>query len=82
MPSLQYVIDTICSSLTEEAIYEIIETRLNRGPFAVENLLPSIRSKDRSLDHGSARMLAEAALQNLAERGELKLEGENIYPVE
>ena len=81
MPSLQYVIDTICSSITEESMYELIEGQLSHGSFMIEEMIPLIQSQDRSLDKGSARTLAEAALEGLAQRGELRIEGEYVYPV-
>lgn len=81
MPSLQYVIDTICASVTEESMYELIEKQLEKGSFVVDEILPLIQSQDRSLDLGSAKMLAEAALQSLAQRGDLQMYGEYVYPV-
>ena len=78
--SLQYVIDTICSSLTEKSVYEIIMTRLSHGPFTLGELLPLIRCKDRSLDFGSTRIIAEAALEELARSGQLRIEGDDIFP--
>ena len=79
MVSLQYVIDSICSSLTVKFVYELIEAHLKEGPFTVGEILPLIQSKDRSLDLGSAKMLAQAALGELAQRGSLRIEGDYIY---
>ena len=81
MASLQYVIDTICTSLTVESMYALIRTRLGQGAFSVEEVLPSIQSKDRSLDSASARTLAETALEALAQRGEIRVEEDQIFPV-
>ncbi len=81
MPSLQYVIDSICASVTEKSMYQLIEGQLCKGSFMVDELLPLIKDKDRSLDSGSAKMLAEAAIQEMAQRGDLRLEGESVYPV-
>ncbi|MGD1118806.1 MAG: hypothetical protein ABR886_04900 [Dehalococcoidales bacterium] len=78
--SLQYVIDTICSSLTEKSVYEIIKARLSQGPSTLGEILPLIRCKDRSLDFGSTKIIAEAALAELARSGQLSIEGDNIYP--
>ena len=80
MVSLQYVIDTMCSSLTAQAVYKIIEARLIEGPFTVSEILPSIQSKDLSLDFRSARIIAEAALGELELDGQLRIEGKNICP--
>ncbi len=79
MPSVQYVIDSICASVTVECVYTMIEALLNQGSFSVTELLPLIQSKDRSLDPGSARMIAKAALDDLAQRGTIRIEGDVIY---
>ncbi|MFC2014496.1 hypothetical protein ACFLUP_00715 [Chloroflexota bacterium] len=81
MASLQYVIDSICSSVSEKFMYQLIEGQLGKGSFTVDEVLPLIQGKDRSLDSGSARMLAEAAIEEMAERGDLTTENEHIYPV-
>ena len=69
MPSLQYVIDTICASVSPAALFRMVETRLADGSFPVDNLIPEIQARDRSLDAGSARSLAEAAAVEMEERG-------------
>ena len=79
MPSLQYIIDSICASVTIECVYKIIEALLSQGSFTVAEILPLIQSKDRSLDLGSARMIAKAALDDMAQRGIIRIEGDNIY---
>ena len=81
MPSLQYVIDSICSKLTVESMYELIKDRLTRGPFKMNEIIPLVQSKDRSLDYDSARMLADAAFEALAQRGEIKMDGDFVYPL-
>jgi hypothetical protein len=80
MPSLQYVIDTICAGVTVECVYQMIEASLSQGSFNVAELLPLIQSKDRSLDLGSARLIAKAALDDMAQRGIIRIEGDNILP--
>ena len=80
MASLQYMIDTICANLTEESLYELIKVRLSQEQFTVGEILPLIRCKDRTLDFGSTKMLAEAALEALARRGDIRIEGDCIYP--
>ena len=80
MASLQYIIDSICANFTVESMYELIEVRLRQGPFTVGEILPLIRCKDRSLDFGSAKMLAEVALEALAQSGDIRIEGDCIYP--
>ena len=78
MSSLQYVIDSLCSSVTVECVYEIIWALLEQGPITENEILPLVQTKDRSLDLGSARMITKAALDDLAQRGEIKIEGDNI----
>ena len=75
MASLQYVIDSICSSLTTRFVYDLIEAQLKDGPFTVGEIIPLIKCKDRSLDMGSARKIADAALEELTQRGDIKTEG-------
>ena len=79
MPSVQYIIDSICASVTVECVYKIIEALVSQGPFTVAEILPLIQSKDRSLDLGSAKMIAKAALDDMAQRGIIRIEGNNIY---
>ena len=79
MPSLQYIIDSICASVTVECVYKIVEALLSQGTFTMAEILPLIQSKDRSLDLGSAKMIAKAALDDMAQRGIIRIEGDNIY---
>ena len=81
MPSVQYVIDSICASVTVECVYKMIEALLSQGQFTIDEVLPMIQTKDRSLDPGSAKMIAKAALEDMAQRGVIRIEGDNIYPV-
>jgi len=80
MPSLQYVIDTICASVTVECVYKIIEAFLSRRSFTIDEIIPLIQCKDRSLDLGSAKKIAETALNDIEQRGVIRIEGENIFP--
>ena len=79
MAAVQYVIDSICSSVTGECVYKIIEGLLSEGPASIAEVVPLIQSKDRSLDAGSARMIAKAALEDMAQRGVIRVEGDSIY---
>ncbi len=81
MASLQYVIDSICSKLTVESMYRLIKLRLDQGTFQVAEIVPFIQREDRSLDYDSARMLADAAFEALAARGDLRIDGDRIHPV-
>ena len=79
MPSVQYVIDSICASVTVECVYKMIEALLSQGQFTVDEVIPMIQTKDRSLDLQSARMIAKAALDDMAQRGIIRIEGENTH---
>jgi hypothetical protein len=76
---LQYVIDSICSKLTVETMYELIRVRLNQGSFELTEIIPVIQREDRSLDYDSAKMLAEAACGALAQRGDIRIGGDSIF---
>jgi len=79
MPSVQYVIDSICASVTVECVYKMIEALLSQGQFMMNELLPMIQTKDRSLDLESAKKIAKAALDDMARCGIIRIEGENIH---
>jgi hypothetical protein len=78
MPSVQYVIDSICASVTVECVYKMIEALLSEGSFDLAEIVPLIQSKDRSLDAGSAKMIAKAALDDMAQRGIIRIEGDMV----
>lgn len=80
MPSVQYVLDSICSKLTVDGMYRLINRRLAMGQFLVEEIIPSIRDEDRSLDHDSAKLLAETALEEMADKGILTVDGNLVRP--
>ena len=80
MASLQYVIDSLCSKVTEEATYRMIKLQLNQGPFTTDKIIALIQKEDRSLDHESAKMLAEAAFDDLTRTGEITMDGDRILP--
>ncbi len=69
MQPVQYVIDTICASVTVECVYKIIEQLQSQGRFTLAEIVPLIQSKDRSLDPASARLIATTALEDLVQRG-------------
>jgi hypothetical protein len=78
--SLQYVIDSICSKLTVESMYRLVDSRLAQGPFKAEDIVPVIQKEDRSLDRESAKMLADAAFDAMSQRGDLRVVGDAVYP--
>lgn len=81
MASLQYLIDTLCANFTLDSMYELVKMRLREGPFTIGEIARDVRCKDGTLDFGSSKSLAEAALEALAQRGDITIEGDYIYPV-
>jgi len=84
MASIQYLIDSICSSLTVESLYKLVEIEISKGSlgaFKVDDLIPGIQGADRSLDRESALALAQATVEDLAGRGRLRAESGCFYPV-
>jgi len=81
MPSVQYVIDSLCASVTVECVNKMIEALLSQGQCTVDEVLPLIQTKDRSLDLESARIIAKAAIDDMAQHGIIRIEGENIFSV-
>jgi hypothetical protein len=79
MQSLQYTIDSLCSSVTIECVNGIIKALLKQGPFTVSEIIPLIQTKDRSLDSGSANSIASSALAEFVQRGEIKIEGNEVF---
>ena len=80
MASLQFVIDSICSKVTVETMSRLVKARLAQGPFRVAEIVPLVQAEDRSLDYDSAKTLADAACEALAEQGELRISGDRIGP--
>ena len=80
MSSLQFIIDSICANFTVDAMYELVKVRLSQGPLTVGEIAREIRCKDRTLDFDSSKQLAEAALEALAQRGDITIEGNYVYP--
>lgn len=81
MASLQFLIDSICANFTADSMYQLVKARLGQGPFTVAEIARDIRCKDRSLDFESSKQLAEAALEVLAQRGDITMQGGYIYAV-
>jgi hypothetical protein len=59
----------------------MIEALLSQGQCTVDEVLPLIQTKDRSLDLESARIIAKAAIDDMAQHGIIRIEGENIFSV-
>jgi hypothetical protein len=79
MSPLQYVIDSLCSSVTAECVYKMVEAYLGQESFKLSELLPLIQSKDRSLDLASAKTIAKAALDDMEYRGMIRIDRDYIF---
>ena len=77
--SLQFLIDDLCANFTQGALYSLIEALLLEGRRTVAEIALAIADRDRSLDPGSARALAEAAIEALAESGVVAVEDGLVY---
>jgi len=82
MVTVQYVIDTICANFTVDSMYDLVKERLSQGPIMVAEIAREIRCEDRTLDFSSSKMLAEAALEALEQRGDLTINGDCVYPAD
>ena len=82
MVAVQYVIDTICANFTVESMYDLVKARLSQGSFTVAEIAREVRCEDRSLDFSSSKMLAEAVLEALEQRGDITIEGDCVYPAD
>ena len=79
MATVQYIIDTICAKFTAESMYDLVKAWLKQGPCMVAEIAREVRCEGRSLDFDSSRMLAEAALEALEQRGDITIEGGCVY---
>lgn len=78
MPSLQYLIDSMCANFTAAALYALVKEAVAGGPRTLLDIARRVTEKDPSLDIGSARLLAEAAVSDLVGRREVELWGEYV----
>ncbi|MFN3974084.1 MAG: hypothetical protein ACK4K2_02235 [Dehalococcoidia bacterium] len=79
MPSLQYLIDSMCANFTAQSLQALVKEVVAVGPCTMLDIAQRVTEKDPSLDLGSARLLAEAAVQILADRGEVAVCGERVW---
>lgn len=70
MPSLQFRIDSLCANFTADTLRALVKGRLAAGNWTLDDIAASITGRDRSLDHKSARLLAEAAVEALVGTGD------------
>ncbi len=80
MAALQYIIDSICANFTVASMYDVVKLRLSLGPCTVDEIAHEVRCEDRTLDFSSSKILAEAALEAMVLRGDIRIEGDHIFP--
>ena len=79
MESLKFHIDNMCANFTVDSVHNLVKARLAQGSCTMSDIASEIAQRDRSLDIASARTLAEAAVGALAQRGDVAVQGEQIY---
>lgn len=80
MASLKFLVDSMCANFTVESMHELVKTLLAERPCTISDIAHGIAERDRSLDIKSAQRLAEAAVEELAQRGDIAVQGARIYP--
>lgn len=81
MASLGFLIDNLCANFTVASMNDLVKARLAEGPSTIGEIARAIVSKDRSLDAGSAQKLAEAAVEALAQSGEVAVQDGSILAI-
>lgn len=79
MASLKFLIDNMCAKFTEKAVYDLVRTLLAERPSTMSDIANKIAEKDRSLDIKSAQDLAKAAVEAMAQSGDIVIQGDAIY---
>ena len=74
MSFLQFLIDDMCANFTIDAMSELVKERLSRGPCTISDLAWEVAGSDRTLDIKSAQILAQAAVESLAENGDITIQ--------
>lgn len=78
MSFLQFLIDDMCANFTVEVISELVKTRLTQGPGTIGDLAREVAGTDRTLDIKSAQILAQAAVESLAKKGDVVIRDTHI----
>lgn len=78
MKSLQFYIDNICADFTVDTLSKLIHDRVATGPSTVDQITLDVAKADGTLDPKTAGQLAEAAVQVLAESGDLAVDGTTV----
>ena len=78
MASLGFLIDNLCANFTVASMNDLVKARLAERPSTISDIARAIASKDRSLDAENTRKLAEAAVEALAQSGEVTVQDGSI----
>ena len=76
--SLQFIIDNLCANFTIKSMYRLMERMVADGPCTVSQIAVGIADADRTLDIGSAKTLAEGAVEALAESGVIFVHNDHV----
>ncbi|MBI2872044.1 MAG: hypothetical protein HYY00_02505 [Chloroflexi bacterium] len=79
MASLQFLIDNMCAGFTVASMYALVRTRLAEGACTIGDIAHRVAEADRTLDIGSAKTLAEAAIEALAKSGDVVVQEAYIH---
>ena len=74
MTFLQFLIDDMCANFTVEVMSKLVKRRLTLGPCTISDLAGEVANTDRTLDIKSAQILAQAAVESLAESGDIVIQ--------
>ncbi len=75
---LRFLIDDMCAKFSLESMCALVKSRLAQGAGTVEEIAQAIMSSDPTLDIVSARVLGQAAVEALAETGDVAMRDERV----
>ncbi len=77
--TLQFLLDNICANFTVDSLLSVVRTCLAKGPSTMSDITHAIMQKDHSLDVKSAEGLAEGAVQDLLESGDVEVRQSGLH---
>ena len=78
MPTLGFLIDTMCANFTDESMLALVKSLLAERPGTVNDIARGIADRDHTLDPKSADTLAEAAVKALVQSGDVAMQGPSL----
>ena len=79
MPSIKFLIDSMCANFTLESMDALVKTLVAERPCTLSDIAQRIADSDRSLDIKSAQAIAEAAVEALSQRGDVVVQGSYVH---